>query len=182
MKILQTFSLNCMKKSNSGFISVHRKIFQNKFYFSEPFCRIMAWMDLLLLANHTKGTFYHRNILIDVCRGQTAYSVESLSIRWKWSRGKVERWLRTLENERQIVRQKNNVTTLITILNYDQYQINGKAKSNTDSNPNGHQTDTNNNDKITKKKGGAQTSSAAPLKTLEEMQRELLIQKNQPKQ
>lgn len=180
-----------MKKSASGYICLHRKIFTNKFYNSEPFCRIMAWIDLLLLANHAPGIFYHRNIMINVNRGQTAYSIESLSIRWQWSRGKVERWLRTLENERQIVRQKTNLTTLITILNYNQYQIHGKANSNPSNNADGQQTDTNNNDKRTTKKGesGFANASAPPLdkpyavgppKSPEEIARELLTKKFNP--
>ena len=128
-----------------GWIKIHRKIFKNPFYFSEPFNRALAWIDLILLANHEDNFFYKRGIKVDVKRGQVGYDLESLGIRWKWSRGKVERFILELENEGQIVRQKNNITTLLSIVNYSEYQkhdkadskANDKADSKADSKANG---------------------------------------------
>jgi hypothetical protein len=80
-------------------------------------------------------------------------SLENIAKRFRWSRGKAERFISELETANQIVRQKNNVTTLFSIVNYDEYQSNDKA----DNKPNGKpsskadgqqtvkQTDTNNN-------------------------------------
>jgi hypothetical protein len=70
----------------------------------------------------------------------------------EWSRGKVRRFLKELEkSDHQIVQQKNNITTLINIINYEQYQGNGTADGTAD----GQQTDsrryTNKNDKNDKK-------------------------------
>jgi hypothetical protein len=154
-----------MAKPNhsNGYILLHRKIMQNKFYGCEPFCRTMAWIDLLLLANHDDNTFYARGIQVNVKRGQTAYAVETLAAKWRWSRGKVNRFLNALKTEGQIDTQKTNVTTLITILNYSQYQTNGKANVKASSTPNGHQTDTNN--KLSnnyKEKGRASAAPSGP--------------------
>ena len=44
--------------------------------------------------------------------------------------------VKTLENENQIVRQKNNVTTLISIVNYNEYQTDDKANSKPNSKAN----------------------------------------------
>lgn len=107
---------------NGGFINVYRKIMDEPSYFSERFCRNMAWIDLLLLANHAKGYYSVRGVRIEVLRGQVGWGIDKISQRWKWSRGKVERFLNELETDRQIVRQKSNVTTLITINNYEKYQ------------------------------------------------------------
>lgn len=123
--------------ANSGWIKIHRKILDTKGYHQESFCRNMAWIDLILLANHEPNFFRFRGIRVDVKRGQTGVSIDTFCLRWKWSRGKVERFLKELEKDERIVRQKTNVTTLISILNYNQYQENSKAKSKASDKANG---------------------------------------------
>lgn len=134
----------------SGWIKLHRQIQDNPLYFSEPFTRSSAWIDLILLANHKDAFFYKRGVKIDVKVGQVGYDIESLSKRWQWSRGKVERFIKQLENEQQVVRQKSNVTTLISIVKYKEYQSDSKPNSKPSSKANGQQTvkqtDTNKNE------------------------------------
>lgn len=108
--------------ANLGWIKYHRSSFDSRFYFSQTFTWWQAWMDLLLLANHKNGVIRKRGITVVVERGQVGYSEGTLAKRWRWSRGKVRRFLDELKMEHQIVQQKNNVTTLITIVNYEQYQ------------------------------------------------------------
>jgi hypothetical protein len=102
----------------------------------------MAWVDMLLIANHTDNFFFKRGIRVDIKTGQIGYDLDTLSKRWKWSRGKVERFLQMLEKDEQIVRQKTNVTTLISIVNYKEYQTddkpNRKANDKPNSKPNEH--------------------------------------------
>ena len=106
---------------------------------------------MLIIANNKDGTFFKRGVRVDVKRGQVGYDIDTLAKRWKWSRGKVERYFVMLEIDKQIVRQKSNVTTLISIVNYDLYQANDKANdkasSKASSKANGQQTDTNKNRK-----------------------------------
>lgn len=105
-----------------GWIKLHRKIMDTPLYLSEPFTRMQAWIDLLLLANHKEGFFYVRGNKVVVGRGQIGTSSRTLANRWQWSRGKVERFLQDLEESGQIKPQKTNVITLISICNYDEYQ------------------------------------------------------------
>lgn len=138
---------------------------ENPLYHSEPFNRTHAWVDLILLANHKENYFYKRGIRVDVGIGQIGYDVESLGNRWQWSRGKVERFLKDLEKDGMIVRQKTNVTTLISISKYNEYQ----ANDNPNDKPNGHQTikqtikqtDTNKNDKNEKNEENEKTDIPA---------------------
>jgi hypothetical protein len=132
---------------NNGWIKLHRKIFDNPMYFSEPFTRMQAWIDLLLLANHSGQYFYIRGNRVDVKRGEVAHSMESLAQRWKWSRGKVLRYISQLENSQMIVQQKNHVITKLSITNYNTYQSDGTTDSTTDGQQTVQQTDTNKNDK-----------------------------------
>lgn len=127
-----------------GWISVHRKITENPMYFSEKFTRMQAWIDMLLIANHTEGYFYIRGNKVVVKRGQIGLGQDRLASRWQWSRGKVQRFLCELENSKQIVRLKNNVTTLISIVNYENYQDCDTTNRSTDGQQTDQQTDINN--------------------------------------
>lgn len=105
-----------------GWIKLHRCVQDNPIWKCEKFTRGQAWVDLILLANHKKSYFYKRGIKINVDRGQCARSSVELADRWKWSRTKVNKFLKDLEKEQQIVQQKSNITQLVTIVNYDKYQ------------------------------------------------------------
>jgi hypothetical protein len=96
----------------------------------------MAWIDMILIANHSDNYFFKRGIRVEVKVGQIGYDLDTLGKRWQWSRGKVERFMQMLENDKQIVRQKTNVTTLISIVNYKEYQCDSKADSKPNRKPN----------------------------------------------
>ena len=135
---------------NRGYLKLYRKVQDNWMWQDKPFSFGHAWIDLLLSANIKDTKFVKRSQVIEVKRGQIAISTKGFADRWGWSRGKVDRFLKQLENEHQIEHQKNNVTTLITILNYDDY--NGTdTKTDTERTPNGHRTDTSKEVKEVKK-------------------------------
>lgn len=127
-----------------GWIKLHRQIMDTEDWLHEPFTRGQAWVDMLMLANHKDGSFRVRGIIVNIKRGQLGWSEENLAIRWKWSRGKVRRFFLELESEtvHRIVQQKNNVSSIITILNYDLYQSNDTANDTANDTTDGHQTDT----------------------------------------
>lgn len=105
-----------------GFIILHRKITDNWLWESESFTKAQAWIDLLLLSNHTEGSFFIRGVKVVIKRGHVGKSEESLSQRWKWSRGKTRSFLKLLESEQQIKQHKSPILNIIEILNYDSYQ------------------------------------------------------------
>lgn len=105
-----------------GFVVLHRKIEENWLWLSEPFTKAQAWVDLLLLANHSEGIFFVRGVKVVIKRGQVGKSEESLSQRWKWSRGKTRAFLKLLESEQQIKQHKSPILNVLEILNYDFYQ------------------------------------------------------------
>lgn len=125
-----------------GYIKFWRCSQDNVLYFSEPFTKWQAWQDLVLLANHTNRLVSFRGIMVKVNRGQVAAGEEWLSERWKWSRGKLRRFLLFLETEQQIVQQKTKVIGIVTILNYQLYQSDGTTDSTTDEQQTAQQTDT----------------------------------------
>ena len=122
-----------------GYVKLWRRLKDADFWASEKFSRPQAWVDLVMLANFKDTFFRVRGQRVDVKRGQLAYSEVTLSERWKWSRGKVRRFLKELESEteQKIEQQKNNITTLITIINYELYQGDNTANGTTDDTPDG---------------------------------------------
>lgn len=136
-----------------GWIKLHRKISLNPIWTSEKFTDGQAWVDLLLLANHRKSYIKVRGIRIDLEPGECGYSETSLAERWKWSRGKVRRFLDFLvqQNMINVIQQNNHVTSIISILNYSEYQGNGTTNSTTNGQQTVQQTDTNKNDNNDKK-------------------------------
>ncbi len=115
--------------SASGWVKLHRLLAGHDLWLGEPFTRGQAWVDLLLLANHKTGHIRRRGVKIPVERGQVGYSQESLSTRWRWSKGKVIRFLSELKRDERITQKtvlKNlALSTLIDITNYGQYQCGG---------------------------------------------------------
>jgi hypothetical protein len=110
--------------SAGGYIKVHRQVMENEFYFSERFTKMQAWFDLLLLARHSEkpATVSIRGNMVEVKRGQLCYSMVSLARRWKWNRRTVLSFLSHLENREMIHHRKSNITSVITVLKWEEYQ------------------------------------------------------------
>lgn len=122
----------------TGWIKLYRKITENPLYFSEPFTRLQAWIDLLIMANYEESIIYVRGNKVEIKRGQLAKSQDTLAERWRWSRGKVLRFLDELQKAGQIGQQKSNVINIISIVNFDLYQqdstTDGTADDTTEKN------------------------------------------------
>jgi hypothetical protein len=110
------------KKMSQGWIKLHRQLQDFPQWTSEKFTRSHAWVDLLLLANHSYSFYYIRGNKVEVFRGEIARSEDWFAERWKWSRGKLGRYLKTLQTEQQIEIIKTGIINKIKILNYDFYQ------------------------------------------------------------
>jgi hypothetical protein len=105
-----------------GWIKLHRKIFENEIWLSEPFTKAQAWIDLFANANHADGSFTIRGIKVEVQRGQLGWSEVTMAKRWRWGRSRVRKFLGWLEEKGQIKQQKTKVTSIITVVKYGVYQ------------------------------------------------------------
>lgn len=113
-----------------GWIKLHRKILEDDMWLEEPFDKSRAWIDLLLNANFEKKSFWVRQVEVVVDRGQLAWSELTLAKRWRWSREKVRRYLKWLETRQQIRQHKTYITSLITIIKYEEYQKQDSRRDN----------------------------------------------------
>lgn len=107
-----------------GWISLYRKLQEHWIWQSEePYDKRSAWIDLLLSANHKNQKIKIDGKIIEIERGQKITSIAKLSERWKWSRHKVSNFLSQLEQDSMLVTIRDNKKTLISITNYNNFQI-----------------------------------------------------------
>lgn len=121
----------------SGWIKMHRAISTHWIWdFDEP-DKAMAWVDLLLMARHSDGKMKIKGKLVDIRRGEIGMSQLALQKRWKWSQNKVKRFLNSLKNESMIDYRANELTTIISICNFDSYQDDERADERTNERADG---------------------------------------------
>ncbi len=115
-----------------GWIKLHRNIMEHWLYMSnEPFTRRDAWIHLLLTVNHQDIEVPIGDSIYVCKRGQSIRSLKTYSKDFNWSKSRVNRFFKLLEQQNMIEIEGLPKTTRITICNYDRYQGN----RNTDETP-----------------------------------------------
>lgn len=121
----------------NGYYKISRKLLDSDLWLIEPFSKGQAWLDLIGLASYKKSKIRVKNgEVVDIERGECAWSVVKLAQRWQWSRGKVNRFIEYLKNEKMIQQKICSNLTIIKVLNYKFYQ-DGTTNGTTNSTPNG---------------------------------------------
>ena len=141
-----------------GYISIHRKIWDNDIWKSkEPFDVRSAWIDLLLMANHADANCIRGKSIIKIQRGQLHTSIRHLAKRWGWSDKKVRKYLTLLKALQMVYTEGTPNGTTLTIVNYGVYQgkghtfgiTNDSTNDTTNDLTNGTLTIMNNNNNVT---------------------------------
>ena len=158
-----------MAKSK-GWIKIDRSIVDNSLWKSdEPFDMRSAWIDLILMANHEDGeVITKRGDVIKVPRGSMFTSVRSLSARWHWSHGKVERYTEMLKNLKMIEKIGTRNGTLLSLVKYSDFQDSRYARGGADGGADGGRT------RIIKNEKEKKSNYSVPVsmeETLEAMKR-----------
>ena len=107
---------------NSGWVKLYRKLMDNPIWLEERFTKGQAWVDLIMLSNFESRTIVFDGEKIVIERGQVFTSIVKLSKRWKWDRKTVSKYLVFLEKEGMIKKESDNKKTVITIINYSNFQ------------------------------------------------------------
>jgi DNA replication protein DnaD len=154
-----------------GWIKLHRRV-KGHWLFTEKrtFTKFEAWIDLLLEVNHKDNKFMLGGELVEVKRGQTITSIRQLCERWNWSNSKVTKFLKMLETDEMLVVKSDTKKTVITIGNYDIYQV----QETEETTPERHSHDseatqkhTNKNDKNVKNEKKIKYADAVSMTPLE---------------
>lgn len=107
----------------------------------EPYSRAQAWIEILALAAVKDHKYMLNGHLVEVKRGQLPTSDRVLADRWKWSRDRVRRFLRTLESDGMVSIKRTTGGTVLTVENYAFYQDKRSTDKTTDKPPTRPQTD-----------------------------------------
>lgn len=108
--------------ANEGWVKIYRSLSEHWLWEDKPFSKGQAWIDLLLLVNHSERKTLIDGRLETVNTGQTITSTRKLCDRWGWSNTKVRNFLKLLENESMISIKNDSKKTVINVVNYSAYQ------------------------------------------------------------
>ena len=108
--------------STEGYIKLYRKFFDNPLWV-EPreYSRAEAWLDLMQAAGVEERVIILDGRALESRRGELAASRRFLENRWRWSAGKVTRFLDMLKSQGMIETRKEHGQTVIRLCNYDTY-------------------------------------------------------------
>lgn len=104
-----------------GWVCLYRKILENPIICKDS-DYFAVWCYLLLSATHKKTSALFKGKKIILLPGQLITGRKSIAKKFKIDESKVQRILKTLENEQQIEQQTSSQNRLITIVNWYQYQ------------------------------------------------------------
>lgn len=115
-----------MAKGN-GYILLHRSVCESFLWSEKPFTKGQAWVDLLLLANHSDKDEIIKGVVVHIKRGQLLRSRQFFAERWGWNVKTVDGYLKTLKTQKMVDTKGTPQGTLITLEKYGIYQSVGDA-------------------------------------------------------
>lgn len=160
------------KKNSAGWVVLSRSLLNSNIWTTEePHNSKSAWIDLILMVNHEAGQIITRKgEVVKVPRGSTFTSIRKLAERWHWSTGKVIRYLETLTEAQMITQTSTTSGTLLSLVNYNEFQSPRNTNRNTDKdadgNTDGIRTTMNNNEQQRKKRASAPLSTQETIEAL----------------
>lgn len=162
-----------MARFNNGWISIDRKLFESEIFQNDKLFKIWVW--LLFRANWKPSRTLWEGNQRTLIRGQVLTGTTEISNEVNCARSTAQKWLKFLEKTGRISVETCPRGTLVTVLNYDEYQSpleDGRPKdeqsSNTTRTQREHKPALNNKgNKGTKNISSEQSSK--PIVALEEL-------------
>lgn len=105
-----------------GWIKLHRKVLENPIVCKDS-DHLAVWAYLLLNATHKEYQTIFKGEKITLQPGQLITGRKTISEKLKISESKVKRILFAFESDQQIARERSNKNSLISILNWEKYQV-----------------------------------------------------------
>lgn len=122
----------------SGYVAMSRNWHGHDLFEGDEFSRRDAWSWMIAQAAWKPTTTRIKGSKVELQRGDLCFSQRFLAEKWGWSKSRVDRFISLLRDEGMIeTRSKIGPTadhaagqgqSIITICNYDKYQINGKSE------------------------------------------------------
>lgn len=108
----------------SGWIKLFRSLLNKGYYTNSTY--IHLWVHLLLKASYKETEFFFNGKPLKLKPGQFLTGRKILAIETGIPESTCERILKVFESEQQIEQQKNNKFRIISITNWQDYQIDGQ--------------------------------------------------------
>lgn len=128
----------------TGYIPISRKLFEGQFWNEErQYSRFEAWLDLIQQARFEDGTKIIGYMEIFVERGEVAASLRYMGEKWGWSKTKVDNFLAFLIKRKMVTKRTDKKTgiTIVTLTNYDQYNVTSKDQRTAEKTASGQRKD-----------------------------------------
>lgn len=109
----------------SGYVRIFRRVLDNPAFKTDAEAMAFAWM--VLRAAWKPCSVRYKGKVIDLERSQLAMSVRDMADRLEWSKSRVCRYLNTVQKRDMIKLQGGTGVNIITICNYDEYQLSGSG-------------------------------------------------------
>lgn len=118
---------------DKGYIKLHRKFFENTLW-KEPreYSKAEAWLDLIQSARFESSQVILNGRVIEVQMSEVAASRRYLEKRWGWGSTKVNNFLDLLRKNQMITTKQTNGQTIITLCNYERYNVDQTTKQTSD--------------------------------------------------
>lgn len=119
--------------SETGVFGVARSIWEHPCLEDEglPFSKREAWLWLISSAAYKSRRVGTAGRVIPIERGEFCYAIRFLERKWRWKPGRVERFLKMLENHDMIRDTGRDRIKVYSILNYNEYQVVALPKRDT---------------------------------------------------
>ncbi|WP_395454729.1 hypothetical protein ACHMW5_13585 [Azospirillum melinis] len=101
----------------------------------EPFCRRAAWAWLIENALFADAKIDVGGQTVSLKRGQMCFAYRYLSEAWGWPLAGVQRFVSRLETDKMVIRATINGRMVLTVCNYDKYQVQFRADDTASDTP-----------------------------------------------
>lgn len=140
----------------AGTFAVSRQIWSHPEFAPCAFSEREAFLWLVSEASWKERTSRSGRVVVDLQRGQLCASVRFMAEAWQWSKSRVDRFLKRLENRDMLVTETGTGQLVITLCNYDEYQGQRDTSGTRAGQSAGHERDASgtnyNKDEIREKK------------------------------
>lgn len=108
-------------------VVIPRSLFQDKSFNQGKVNDLFAFIDLIQMATLEEKIVTIKGIPVKLERGEIATSTRILSERWGWSVNATTNALLRYEKNGRVIRRKSNLTSIISITNFNQFIANPNA-------------------------------------------------------
>lgn len=136
----------------TGFYLMHRGWMDNDVFKDVVYTEREAWLWLIENAQYEAGNTFINGKRVNLDRGQLSFSLRFLADKWGWSKSETERYTQKLRKRDMIETETETGQLVITICNYDEYQMKPEKSGTASGTETGQKRDANETGVRTKKK------------------------------